>query len=171
MLRSSFFWIYIYFYPKRDFCVFRYTILKSDWTFSIGHTRISGTIREKGRAPTPTEKPKKQRDNTQTPPKTSITQQLRTDLSNTVIPSQTKYCPSPSREDLWLTSSDTKWAFSHMYFHIYIATTTLLHTFMELLRLVLFANRGPSLSQAPRGLFPFRLKTILQVWIYKALYD
>ena len=32
------------------------------------------------KAPTPTEKSKKQRDNTKTPPKTSITQGLRTDL-------------------------------------------------------------------------------------------
>ena len=32
------------------------------------------------KAPTPTEKSKKQRDNTKTPPKTSITQRLRTDL-------------------------------------------------------------------------------------------
>ena len=32
------------------------------------------------KAPTPTEKPKKQRDNTQTPQKTSITQRLQTDL-------------------------------------------------------------------------------------------
>ena len=31
------------------------------------------------KAPTPTEKLKKQRDNIKTPPKTSITQQLRTD--------------------------------------------------------------------------------------------
>ena len=30
------------------------------------------------KAPTPTEKSKKQRDNTKTPPKTSITQRLRT---------------------------------------------------------------------------------------------
>ena len=32
------------------------------------------------KAPTPTEKSKKQRENTKTPPKTSITQRLRTDL-------------------------------------------------------------------------------------------
>ena len=32
------------------------------------------------KAPTPTEKSKKQRNNTKTPPKTSITQRLRTDL-------------------------------------------------------------------------------------------
>ena len=32
------------------------------------------------KSPTPTEKSKKQRDNTKTPPKTSITQWLRTDL-------------------------------------------------------------------------------------------
>ena len=32
------------------------------------------------KAPTPTEKSKKQHDNTKTPPKTSITQRLRTDL-------------------------------------------------------------------------------------------
>ena len=32
------------------------------------------------KASTPREKPKKQRDNTKTPPKTSITQRLRTDL-------------------------------------------------------------------------------------------
>ena len=32
------------------------------------------------KAPTPTEKSKKQRDNTKTPPKTSITQRTRTDL-------------------------------------------------------------------------------------------
>ena len=32
------------------------------------------------KAPTPTEKSKKQSDNTKTPPKTSITQRLRTDL-------------------------------------------------------------------------------------------
>ena len=36
------------------------------------------------KAPTPTEKPQKQRDNTQTPPKTSITQRLRTDLGRSV---------------------------------------------------------------------------------------
>ena len=36
------------------------------------------------KAPTPTEKPKKQRDNTQTPPKTAITQPLRTDLERSV---------------------------------------------------------------------------------------
>ena len=33
---------------------------------------------------TPTEKPKKQLDNTKAPPKTSITQQLRTDLGRSV---------------------------------------------------------------------------------------
>ena len=32
------------------------------------------------KAPSPTENPKKQRNNTETPPKTSITQRLRTDL-------------------------------------------------------------------------------------------
>ena len=36
------------------------------------------------KAPTPTEKSKKQRDNTKTPPKTSITQRLRTDLGQPV---------------------------------------------------------------------------------------
>ena len=36
------------------------------------------------KAPTPTEKSKNQRDNTKTPPKTSITQQLRTDLGRPV---------------------------------------------------------------------------------------
>ena len=36
------------------------------------------------KAPTPTEKSKKHRDNTKTPPKTSITQQLRTDLGRSV---------------------------------------------------------------------------------------
>ena len=36
------------------------------------------------KAPTPTEKSKKQRDNTKTPPKTSITQRLRTDLGRSV---------------------------------------------------------------------------------------
>ena len=36
------------------------------------------------KAPTPTEKPEKQRDNTKTPPKTSITQRLRTDLGRSV---------------------------------------------------------------------------------------
>ena len=36
------------------------------------------------KAPTPTEKSKKQRDNTKTPPKTSITQRLRTDLGRLV---------------------------------------------------------------------------------------
>ena len=36
------------------------------------------------KAPTPTEQSKKQRDNTQTPPKTSITQRLRTDLRRSV---------------------------------------------------------------------------------------
>ena len=37
------------------------------------------------KAPTPTEKSKKQRDNTQrTPPKTSITQRLLTDLGRSV---------------------------------------------------------------------------------------
>ena len=43
------------------------------------------------KAPTPTEKCKKQRDNTKTPPKTSITQQLWTDLGRPVgvtIPTQ-----------------------------------------------------------------------------------
>ena len=35
-------------------------------------------------APTPTEKSKKQRDNTKTPPKTLITQRLRTDLGRSV---------------------------------------------------------------------------------------
>ena len=50
------------------------------------------TVGEKGRdltqsyakAPTTTEKSKKQRDNTKTPPKTSITQRLRTDLGRSV---------------------------------------------------------------------------------------
>ena len=36
------------------------------------------------KAPSPTEKPKKQRDNTQMPPKTSITQRLQTDLGRSV---------------------------------------------------------------------------------------
>ena len=36
------------------------------------------------KAPTPTEKSNKQRDNTKTPPKTSITQRLRTDLGRSV---------------------------------------------------------------------------------------
>ena len=36
------------------------------------------------KAPTPTEKSKKQRDNTKTPQKTSITQQLRTELGRSV---------------------------------------------------------------------------------------
>ena len=36
------------------------------------------------KAPTPTEKSKKQRDNTKTPPKTSIIQRLRTDLGRSV---------------------------------------------------------------------------------------
>ena len=36
------------------------------------------------KAPTPTEKSKKQRDNTKSPPKTSITQRLRTDLGRSV---------------------------------------------------------------------------------------
>ena len=36
------------------------------------------------KAPTPTGKSKKQRDNTKTPPKTSITQRLRTDLGRSV---------------------------------------------------------------------------------------
>ena len=36
------------------------------------------------KTPTPTEKSKKQRDNTKTPPKTSITQRLRTDLGRSV---------------------------------------------------------------------------------------
>ena len=36
------------------------------------------------KAPTPTEKFKKQRDNTKTPPKTLITQRLRTDLGRSV---------------------------------------------------------------------------------------
>ena len=35
-------------------------------------------------APTPTEKSKEQRDNTKTPPKTSITQRFRTDLVRSV---------------------------------------------------------------------------------------
>ena len=35
-------------------------------------------------APTPTEKSKKQCENTKTPPKTSITQRLRTDLGRSV---------------------------------------------------------------------------------------
>ena len=35
------------------------------------------------KAPTPTEKPKKQRDNTQTPPKTSITQRIVTVVRTT----------------------------------------------------------------------------------------
>ena len=34
--------------------------------------------------PTPTEKSKKQRDNTKKPPKTSITQRLQTDLGRSV---------------------------------------------------------------------------------------
>ena len=49
-------------------------------------------VREKGRdltqsynkSPTPSEKSKKQRDNIKTPPKTSITQRLRTDLGQSV---------------------------------------------------------------------------------------
>ena len=36
------------------------------------------------KAPIPTEKSKKQRDNTKTPPKASITQRLRTDLGRSV---------------------------------------------------------------------------------------
>ena len=36
------------------------------------------------KAPTPTEKSKKERDNTKTPPKTSITQGLRIDLGRSV---------------------------------------------------------------------------------------
>ena len=36
------------------------------------------------KAPTPTEKLKKQRDNSETPPKSSITQRLRTDLGRSV---------------------------------------------------------------------------------------
>ena len=36
------------------------------------------------KAPTPTEKPKKQRDNILTPPKTSNTQRLQTDLGRLV---------------------------------------------------------------------------------------
>ena len=36
------------------------------------------------KAPTPTEKSKKQRDNANTPPKTSITQRLRTDFGRSV---------------------------------------------------------------------------------------
>ena len=36
------------------------------------------------KAPTPTEKSKKQRDNTKTPPKTSITQRLRADLGRSL---------------------------------------------------------------------------------------
>ena len=36
------------------------------------------------RAPTPTEKSKKQSDNTKTPPNISITQRLRTDLGRSV---------------------------------------------------------------------------------------
>ena len=36
------------------------------------------------KAPTQTEKSKMQRDNTKTPPKTSITQRLRTDLGRSV---------------------------------------------------------------------------------------
>ena len=36
------------------------------------------------KAPTPTEKSEKQRDNTKAAPKTSITQQLRTDLGRSV---------------------------------------------------------------------------------------
>ena len=36
------------------------------------------------KATTPTEKSKKQRDNTKTPPKISITQRLRTDLGRSV---------------------------------------------------------------------------------------
>ena len=61
--------------------------------FCITHVSKLEIIREKERyqtqsydkSPTPTEKSKKQSDNTQTPPKTSITQRLRTDLgrSNT----------------------------------------------------------------------------------------
>ena len=35
-------------------------------------------------APRPIEKPKKQRENTKTPPKTSIAQRLRTDLGRSV---------------------------------------------------------------------------------------
>ena len=37
------------------------------------------------KAPTPTENPKKQRDNTHTPPKASIKQRLRTDLGRSVV--------------------------------------------------------------------------------------
>ena len=36
------------------------------------------------KAPTPTEKSKQKRDNTKTPPKTSITQRLRTDIGRSV---------------------------------------------------------------------------------------
>ena len=37
------------------------------------------------KAPTPTEKSKKQRDSTKTPPKTSNTQRLRTDLGHQLV--------------------------------------------------------------------------------------
>ena len=50
------------------------------------------------KAPTPTEEPQKQRDITQTPPKTSITQRLQTDLGRSVIPkmSQCQDVAAPS---------------------------------------------------------------------------
>ena len=53
------------------------------------------------KAPTPTEKSEKQRGNTKTPPKTSITQQLRTDLGRSVGVTITT-------ELVWLDTCHTK---------------------------------------------------------------
>ena len=70
------------------------------------------------KAPTPTEKSKEQRDNTKTPPNTSITQRLRTDLGRSVgvaiatklvwLNRLTGYQPSHSPQQLcnrWHTSA------------------------------------------------------------------
>ena len=64
------------------------------WYFQIDDRRCIRQIHNKWKkeeiwlspmtkAPTPTEKSKKQRENTKTPPKTSITQRLQTDLGVT----------------------------------------------------------------------------------------
>ena len=65
------------------------------WTFCITcgarEHRVRGSMKKEEtwrnpmtKAPTPTEKSKEERDNTKTPPKTSISQRLRTDLGRSV---------------------------------------------------------------------------------------
>ena len=60
------------------------------------------------KAPTLTEKPIKKRDNTQTPPKTSITQRLRTDLGRSRIFAIDYDATSPSEIDAILACAEKR---------------------------------------------------------------